>query len=479
MIPFRRQISITAMKIFDLLVMILSFCLATAEVSRHLDLLSFGYFFSMRIKLQNLIILMVFLFFWQILFSFFGLYESRRLFRYWKEVCDIIKATTLTTVMLWAGSFVFNIEIITPVFLYIFWVASTAVTISNRIILRYILSRIRLSGRNLRYMLIVGTNFRAIEFARRIEESAKLGFRIIGFVDEAWVGSSDFQKTGYKVVATLTDFPIFLRDNVVDEVLIVLPLKSHYEWAARIARSCEKQGIIIRHASDVFNLKFSHSQKDQLAGESVDLHYTVATDGWPILLKRLVDILVSVFLLILLLPLLFVVAVLIKIDSPGPAVFVQERVGLNKRRFRLYKFRSMGVDAEKRQVELEKLNEASGPVFKIKKDPRVTRIGKFLRKTSIDEMLQLVNVLMGDMSLVGPRPLPIRDYNGFEKDWQRRRFSVRPGITCLWQTNGRSDVLFDKWMELDLNYIDHWSLWLDFKILVKTIQVVLKRSGAV
>jgi lipopolysaccharide/colanic/teichoic acid biosynthesis glycosyltransferase len=158
--------------------------------------------------------------------------------------------------------------------------------------------------------------------------------------------------------------------------------------------------------------------------------------------------------------------------------FLQERLGLNKRRFEIYKFRTMAADAESRMKEIEHLNEVSGPVFKIKNDPRMTTIGKFLRSTSIDELPQLFNVLKGDMSLVGPRPMAVRDYEGFNEDWQRRRFSVRPGITCLWQVLGRNSIPFEQWMELDLKYIDGWSLWLDFQILLKTIPAVLKGSGA-
>ena len=169
---------------------------------------------------------------------------------------------------------------------------------------------------------------------------------------------------------------------------------------------------------------------------------------------------------------------IVKATSGGSVFFIQERLGINKRRVRLYKFRTMVSDAEQRLSELEHLNEASGPVFKIKNDPRITRIRKVLRKTSIDELPQLINVLKGDMSFVGPRPLPVRDYNGFDEDWHRRRFSVRPGITCLWQVNGRSGVSFDHWMELDMKYIDEWSLWLDLKILAQTVPAVLKGSGA-
>ena len=195
--------------------------------------------------------------------------------------------------------------------------------------------------------------------------------------------------------------------------------------------------------------------------------------------KRMLDIVGSSLLLIGSAPLLIVVAVLIKLDSSGPVFFTQERVGLNKRRFRMRKFRTMVGGAEKKQAELESLNEADGPVFKIRNDPRITRLGRFLRKASIDEIPQLLNVLTGDMSLVGPRPLPIRDYQGFDEDWLRRRFSVPPGITCLWQVHGRSSISFQEWMKLDMSYIDNWSFWLDLEILAKTIPAVLKGSGAV
>jgi lipopolysaccharide/colanic/teichoic acid biosynthesis glycosyltransferase len=183
-------------------------------------------------------------------------------------------------------------------------------------------------------------------------------------------------------------------------------------------------------------------------------------------------------LLVLLAPFLVVVALLIKLSSEGPIVFRQERLGLNKRKFSIFKFRTMVRNAEQMIADLEHQNEVSGPVFKIKNDPRITPIGRILRRTSIDELTQLFNVLKGDMSLVGPRPLPVRDYKGFSEDWQRRRFSVRPGITCLWQVNGRSSLPFEQWMKLDLQYMDEWSLWLDIKILARTIPAVLKGSGA-
>ena len=177
-------------------------------------------------------------------------------------------------------------------------------------------------------------------------------------------------------------------------------------------------------------------------------------------------------------PLLALIAALIRVTSPGPIFFVQERVGINKRRFEMYKFRSMSPDAEARLAEIEEFNELDGPVFKMRHDPRLTPIGKWLRRTSLDELPQLINVLKGDMSLVGPRPLPLRDYRGFYQDSHRRRLSIRPGLTGLWQVRGRSSLPFERWMELDMKDIDEWSLSLDLRILLETIPAVLKGSGA-
>jgi exopolysaccharide biosynthesis polyprenyl glycosylphosphotransferase len=255
-------------------------------------------------------------------------------------------------------------------------------------------------------------------------------------------------------------------------------MRSLHSRASEVAAICEEQGILVRFISNLFDGKISRPQVEVVEGDSLISHHTVRLEGWSVVTKRFVDILVSASMSLLLLPVFLLTALMIKLTSPGPVFFVQKRIGLNKRHFGIYKFRTMCVDAEKRMKEIEHLNEVSGPVFKIKNDPRITPIGKFLRKTSIDELPQLFNVLKGDMSLVGPRPLPLRDYEGFSEDWQRRRFSVRPGVTCLWQIGGRSSISFEQWMELDLQYIDKWSLLLDFEILLKTIPAVLKGSGA-
>jgi exopolysaccharide biosynthesis polyprenyl glycosylphosphotransferase len=245
-----------------------------------------------------------------------------------------------------------------------------------------------------------------------------------------------------------------------------------------VASLSAHHGIIVRVNSDTFG--FNNAR---WLAEEVDDGHSIATqtgtgEGWPLVVKRTLDIAISFALLVLLSPVFVAVALAIKCTSPGPVFFLQERIGLNKRRFKICKFRTMVPDAERLMSALESRNEASGPVFKIRNDPRITQIGRFLRRTSIDELPQLINVLKGDMSLVGPRPLPVRDYEGFNEDWQRRRFSVKPGITCLWQVNGRNGISFDQWMLLDLQYMDEWSLWLDLKILARTVPAVMRGSGA-
>ena len=474
-----RQIQINAYKALDLLVMVISFAIATYATFNYQDAeLSFESFLSMRIRIQNFVLFMGFLFAWWFIFSAFGLYRSTRVSRLSKESFNILKATSIGALLFWGAAVLFNISMITSSFIFVFWVVSTFIDISIRHILSQILKWFRLRQRNLRFMLIVGTNERAVRFYKKIESRPELGYRLLGFVENRWEGNPEFKKSGYSIVTNCDRFSSFVRENIVDEVIVCLPVRSYYNQILSISKICEEHGIIVRHFSGIYDLNIAHSEINHFEDLSFVTHYTGSITGGQVLIKRIIDILLSLFLLAASSLLFLSVALLIKSTSPGPVFFVQERIGLNKRRFNLYKFRTMIPDAEQKQAELERFNEISGPVFKIANDPRITSIGKFLRKTSMDELPQLYNVLIGDMSVVGPRALPVRDYNGFDQDWHRRRFSVRPGITCLWQVNGRSNISFDKWMELDLEYIDKWSLWLDLKILLKTIPAVISGSGA-
>ncbi|MFY9527629.1 MAG: sugar transferase [Candidatus Acidiferrales bacterium] len=474
----RRKMLASVFKLFDLGLMILAFMVAALAVLHQTGGVTMTEFFSMRVKIQNFAIFSLFILIWHLIFSFSGLYASRRLSDRRGEVIDVMKATSMGTFVILLGAIAFHIVLETALFLAVFWLVSTGITVGSRLMLRVILMSARKRGRNLRDMIIVGTNCRALEFARGLVSRPELGYRITGFVDQDWHGTEAFRGSGYAVASDLTSFPHFLRNNVVDEVVMALPFRSMHDQASRIAALCEEQGITVRVLTNIFDLKLAHSSAEELEDDPLITHSTGWVEGWPIFAKRVLDFTISSILITLISPLLLVVAVLIKLTSPGPVLFVQKRLGLNKRRFNVYKFRTMVLDAERQMSQIEHLNEVSGPVFKIKNDPRITTIGRFLRKTSIDELPQLFNVLIGDMSLVGPRPLPVRDYEGFNEDWQRRRFSVRPGITCLWQVRGRSSIPFEKWMELDLQYIDKWSLWLDFQILIRTIPAVLKGSGA-
>jgi exopolysaccharide biosynthesis polyprenyl glycosylphosphotransferase len=466
------------LKLFDLGLVIVSFGLATVTVPPNSGGVPLVEFLSMKVKLWNFLIFVLMLLVWHFIFCLFGLYESKRLATRRSEAIDTVKATTVVSISLMVCATLFNIRMATSGFLFLFWIFSSAALVLGRLNVRYILGALRRRGRNLHHVLILGTNSRAIAFASIIEAKPELGYRILGFVDDDWEGTPGFLASGYVLCSTFEGLSDYLRRNVVDEVAIYLPLRSFYEHAVHVAAVCEQQGIIMRFDSDIFDLKTARYRAEELGGDPQITVSTGVLEGWPFLVKRIFDFTVSFFLLLMLLPLFLVVAIMIKLTSDGSVFFVQERIGRNKRRFRIYKFRTMIPNAEQMLAQLETINELSGPVFKIKNDPRLTPIGKYLRRTSIDELPQLLNVLKGEMSLVGPRPMAVRDFEGFNEDWQRRRFSIRPGITCLWQVNGRSSIPFPQWMELDMQYIKQWSLWLDLKILARTIPAVLKGTGA-
>lgn len=474
----KRRFLLNALKLFDLGLIVVSFGLATVLLVRSYDSVSLGSFLAMRVKLSNCVIFAIALLLCHAMFSLCGLYRSRRLSTRLAEVRDVLKATTLATLCMALIAAVFSVIMITPRFLVLFWIISSVSVEISRLVLQSWLGLVRRHGRNLRYLLVLGTNSRAVEFVRKIEAAPERGYELLGFVDDGWAGLEEFNATNYKLACGYAGLSEFLRRNVVDEVAIYLPLRSFYEHAAQVAVLCEQHGIVMRFASDIFGLKTARSRTEEFEGDHHVAAYTGVRDGLPMLVKRTFDIAISAVLIVLLSPVFVVVALLIKFSSDGPIFFNQERLGLGKRKFVIHKFRTMVPNAEEIMAALEDQNEVSGPVFKIKNDPRITPIGKFVRRTSIDELPQLLNILKGDMSLVGPRPLPVRDYEGFNQDWQRRRFSVRPGITCLWQVNGRSAIPFEQWMRLDLQYMDEWSLWLDLKILARTIPAVLKGSGA-
>lgn len=475
MISSRRLFLKHLAKIFDIGVVIGSFFFATIVIFSPSGFLTLGELLAIPITLGNCLLFASLLIVSHEIFALCGLYVSKRLTRPAVEMVEVCKATVSASAFLFLCARGLHITTVTIDFALLFWACCTIIMLSGRLVGRALLLQMRRKGRNSRFVLVVGTNKRAIEFANQIGRRPELGYRIVGFVDDEWDGLTLFEQSGYQRACAISGLGDFLRHNVVDEAAIYLPLRSYYEHAVQLISLCEHHGIAVRVDSQVFNLRNSQGPYANLNDEH---HAASSWAMWPLLAKRAVDSILTVIALVVFAPLLLATAVLVKMTSSGPVFFRQTRMGLNKRQFQIFKFRTMVERAEEMQHTLLSQNEMSGPVFKIREDPRVTSVGRFLRKTSIDELPQLLNVLKGDMSLVGPRAMSLRDYRLFEHDWHCRRFSVKPGITCLWQVNGRNAVSFEHWMELDMQYIDKWSLWLDFKILAQTVPAVLKGTGA-
>ena len=333
---------------------------------------------------------------------------------------------------------------------------------------------VRARGYNYRNLLIVGLNSRAAEVARIIDEHPHWGLRLLGFV--AANGEIPDEFAGRKVLGGGAELEEILEREVVDEVFFILSRRQLDDFESAILL-CSELGIRSRVALYFPHLKARVLLED-LEGIPLLTFSTTPASAFQLFLKSLMDFSISATGIILLSPLMLLIAASIKLSSRGPVFFVQERCGLNGRRFRLYKFRTMVRDAESMQAEIEHLNRVNGHAFKAPDDPRITRIGHLLRRWSLDELPQLFNVLQGKMSMVGPRPPIPAEVEQYQR-WQRRRLSMRPGLTGLWQVSGRADLEdFNHWIRLDLQYIDQWSLWLDLKILLKTIPAVLSGRGA-
>jgi len=434
-------------------------------------------YLSQRVKVGNAILGVLLLVCWYGAFAAQGLYTSHRLSSGFKELREIARAIAICSIALLVTAQVGRWPTINLRTAGGFAIVGFVLVAGVRMGLRYNLRRLRASGHNLKTLVIVGAGERAQRFAAHMKRRQDLGYKVIGFVDSDPAYSTTSLE-GAPYMGTIEDLPRLIAHEVIDEVTVALPIKSHYTQIETAVSLLEEQGITTHVLSDLFPQKLARSQAVDFDGAPIVTLGSAPPFSWRTEAKRIIDLTVSTTLLIICAPLFALVAIAIKFDSHGPVFFIQERVGFSKRRFRMIKFRTMSVDAESRMKDIEHLNEKSGPIFKIKKDPRITRVGKWLRKTTIDELPQLINVLVGDMSVVGPRPLSVRDAVRMEEAWQKRRFSVKPGLTCLWQVSGRSNLSFEQWMQLDLDYIDHWSLKLDASILLRTIPAIVLARGA-
>lgn len=346
----------------------------------------------------------------------------------------------------------------------------------SRLLINQLTSRDRLGGQNgsaLQQALIVGTGTHALKVADMVLDTPELRTRLIGFLDYR---RKDFWR--------YHDIPLMGHPDSLKEIVANTQVDALF-WAveqedvaasAEMLDTAEKMGVSVFVMPSLYDPRVAKVRPTYINGLPAMVYRSIPENHAKLLTKNIIDRLGALLGVILSLPIMLITALLIKLESRGPVFFKQVRSGLNGRPFNLYKFRTMCSDAEKKKERLLEQNEMSGPVFKIKEDPRVTRVGRILRKYSIDELPQFFNILRGEMSLVGPRPPLPKEVSQYEP-WQHRKLSVRPGLTCLWQVNGRNEIDFDEWMRLDLRYIDNWSLWLDTKILAKTLPAVMKGSG--
>ncbi len=390
---------------------------------------------------------------WAILLPAFGVYSSRFLSPK-DQFVQLTKAVGFAWVVMAAVLFFVGGESTSRLIAAFTLVINYAALVSYRILLFAFRQRSQTWSR---HVVVIGEPESAEELVATIEAHREWGLRPVGVFPEAEAAE-------------------ILERGGIDEAIFVVG-RERLDSCEELFLLCEELGVTARVVLDLFPHTISRMELHELDGFPLLTFSPTPSDEVVLLMRRVMDVVFSGLLLLAAIPIMAAAGLAIKLTSRGPIFFQQERCGLHGRRFVMYKFRSMVDDAEQRRYELEALNEMDGPVFKSSRDPRVTMVGKFLRRFSIDELPQFYNVLKGDMSLVGPRP-PLPEEVGRYKRWQRRRLSMKPGITCLWQISGRNQVGFDEWMKLDLNYIDNWSLLLDLKILLKTVPVVLMGKGA-
>lgn len=408
-----------------------------------------------------------------LIFNNYHLYTTDRELTIPKETLLVLKAAIFASLPIIAGIFIFKVIIFSRL-LFGMSLVSMFISLSLwRIIKRSILRRLITGGFHNLNVLIIGAGRIGKFLVDEINAHPYLGLKIVGFLD-------DFKQKGesindYKILGIIDDLGTIIRKQFIDEVLITIP--SQHKAVQDIIAKCMQLKVSVKIVPDLYDVFFGDMKIYHLGIIPALAYYSRGIHGTDLFLKRLLDIFISGVLLLLLSPLFIIIAFFIKLDSPGPVFYRSIRCGKKGKQFVFYKFRSMVENADKMLDSLRSKNEKKGPVFKMKHDPRITKVGKVIRKFSLDELPQLWNVFQGHMSLVGPRP-PTKDEVSRYDNWQIRRLEIKPGITCLWQVRGRSELSFYKWIKWDIWYIDNWSFGLDLKILFWTLPAVFKARGA-
>jgi exopolysaccharide biosynthesis polyprenyl glycosylphosphotransferase len=398
-----------------------------------------------------------------------GLYRLRVSWSIRGDMMLIFRSITLYAFAVFSALFVLKLPQVSRLFLIELFVVQLAVAAISRTALRFAIRAGRAKGFSVRYMVVIGSGAGAREFADRIERHRELGIRVIGHM--RWPEEREYDPRR-PILGTVDDIETILHERVIDEVAICLPATAG-RLVETITRLCEEEGKIVRIPLTEVGVMVPGGRIESYDGIPVQSLVYGPDRILGLIAKRVIDVVLATVALIILVPVFFVISLLVRLADGAPVMFRQVRVGLNGRQFRVLKFRTMVPDAEDRLSELEGLNEISGHAFKVTRDPRLSRTGGLLRATSLDELPQLWNVLMGEMSLVGPRPPLPTEVAGYDL-WHRRRLSMKPGITGLWQVEARRSEDFDQWVELDLAYIDRWSIWLDLKIMVRTVPAMLQ-----
>lgn len=468
-LPFLGYLSPQAFKgfivILDILAIIVAFF--SANVLRHFyrpdlspDIINTAY----------LIFLPPFIIIWVSLLYFMGMYTSFNAQKKIKILFIIFKAAIWGFLIWTAYMYILNIHYVTAKFMIITCFLTASFVSSERLGLIFLFRYQSKMGIDFRRILIVGLSRRVKDFIVLNNRNVGWPIKIVGLVDKKEnVGT---MLEDYEVIGSFSDLPELIDKYAVDEVVFILPRKLLIEIEDYILL-CEKMGVRILIAADLFSPSIARLKSAEINDLPFLIIDTIPYNASLLFLKRLFDFFVALIALIISLPVCLIISIATKLTSPGPVLFKQKRVGLRGRIFTLYKFRSMIVGAEDMLSEIKDLSESKGPVFHSRNDPRVTPIGKFLRMTSLDEIPQLFNVIKGDMSLIGPRPPLSKEVKEY-KIWQKRRLSLRPGIVCTWQVTKRFQPNFNEWVKMDLDYIDNWSLSLDFKILLKIPLAILK-----
>jgi len=402
-------------------------------------------------------------------------YKFLRIEPYYRTALRVINSAILMFFGFGTTLFILKAAYISRLFFFIFVICGTLALLVDRAILNLAFKKIHQRGYNFRNVLVVGTGKRAADFIQKVRENPDWGLQVVGVINDD-ESRHIKEVNGIEVIGGLKDLLKIFHQLAIDQVVFVLP-RSRLSYIEEALHVCEIEGVETSLAIDLFDMKIARSVITELDGIPLLSYNTIKVSEWQLFVKRAIDIIVSSVAIFVLSPVYLAAALAIKLTSPGPVFFRQERMGLHGRRFMLLKFRTMKIDAERELSRVDNLEQMTSPEFKNKKLQYITPVGRLLRKFSLDELPQFFNVLAGDMSIVGPRPTVPGEVEKYEI-WQRRRFSMKPGLTCLWQISGRNEINHSDWMKLDLEYIDNFSFWLDISIMLKTIPAVVLGKGA-